>query len=286
MNNFNSPAETAQATINSAIVKANLTLPKMFLLAILAGAFIAFGAEGANLAMHQVSNTGLARLVAGCVFPAGLIMVVILGAELFTGNCLMVEGILAKKIRWSGWIKSLVTLWIGNFVGSLLIVFLVAGTTQLGYSSNGLGAFTINVALGKVNLSFSQAFISGIGCNLLVCIAVLLATSAKDVVSKIAGIFFPICMFVLSGFEHCVANMYYIPAGMLAALNPDYAAAAAELYGLTSEQLANLSMGGLFGNLVPVTLGNMVGGIAIGVILYFCYYSKSRYFNPPKPEEA
>lgn len=285
MNNFNSPAEIAQATINSAVVKASLTLPKMFLLAILAGAFIAFGAESANLVMHQISNTGLARLAAGCVFPAGLIMVVILGAELFTGNCLMVEGILAKKIRWSGWIKSLVTLWIGNFVGSLLVVALIAGTTQLGYSSDGLGAFTINVALGKVNLGFSQAFVSGIGCNVLVCIAVLLATAAKDIASKILGIFIPICAFVLSGFEHCIANMYYIPAGIAAAANPAYAAAAADLYGITSDQLALLSVEGLFGNLVPVTLGNIVGGVAIGIIMYFCYASKSRAFNPAKPEE-
>ncbi len=282
MNNFNSPAEVAELMVNSSVTKASLTLPKMFLLAIMSGIFIAFGAEASNVAMHNISDVGLARLVAGCVFPAGLMMVVLLGAELFTGNCLMVGGVLARKIRWSGWVKSLVTLWIGNLVGSLIVVFIVASTTQLGYSDNGLGAFTINVALGKVNLSFSQALISGIGCNILVCIAVLLAFAAKDVPGKILGIFFPICAFVISGFEHCVANMYYIPAGIVAATNSAYVEAAQSLYGVTSERLATLSVSGLFGNLVPVTIGNMIGGIFIGVVVYFCHKSKSKLFARPE----
>ncbi len=286
MNNFNSPAEISQVSIGNAIVKTSYPLPKMILLSILAGIFIAIGAEASNLAMHQISNVGLARLVAGCIFPVGLIMVVMLGAELFTGNCFMTQALLARKIRCRLWIKSLVVLWFGNFAGSLLVVGLIACTTQWGYSSDGLGAFTINVALGKVNLSFSQAFISGIGCNLLVCIAVLLATAAKDVIGKIAGIFVAISAFVISGFEHCVANMYYIPAGIIAAANPDYALAAQEIYGITVEQLANLSAAGLFGNLLPVTLGNIIGGALLGVIFFFCYGSKSRFFNPQKPAEA
>jgi formate/nitrite transporter len=247
----------------------------MFVLAILAGAFIAFGASASSLAMHSVTDVGLARLIAGCIFPAGLIMIVVVGGELFTGNCLMVEALCDKKITLPGWLRNLVFVYLGNLVGSLLIVGLVVLANQFAYTDGALGAKTIQIAVGKVNLPFWTAFGSGILCNILVCVAVLGAFAARDIAGKILAIFFPIMTFVLSGFEHCVANMYYIPAGIVAVANPAYASKASELYGFSAEKLATLDVMGFISNLIPVTLGNIVGGVAIGLAVYVAFRVKA-----------
>jgi formate/nitrite transporter len=247
----------------------------MFVLAILAGAFIAFGASASSLAMHSVADVGLARLIAGCIFPAGLIMIVVVGGELFTGNCLMVESLCDKKITLPGWLRNLLFVYLGNLVGSLLIVGLVVLANQFAYTDGALGAKTIQIAVGKVNLPFWTAFGSGILCNILVCVAVLGAFAARDIAGKILAIFFPIMAFVLSGFEHCVANMYYIPAGIAAATNPAYASKASELYGFSAEKLASLDVMGFISNLIPVTLGNIVGGVAIGLAVYVAFRVKA-----------
>jgi formate/nitrite transporter len=278
-NNFNNQVETAEITINAAVNKVKMGITKTFLLAILAGAFIAFGAASASVAMHNLNaaDVGLARLVAGCIFPVGLILIVVVGGELFTGNCLMIEGLLAKQITLGAWLKNLILVFIGNFVGAALVAVLVVLSTQLDFSSGGLGAFTIKVALGKTGLSFGSAFASGILCNVLVCTAVLGAFAARDIAGKILAIFFPIMVFIVGGYEHCIANMYYIMAGIIAAINPAYAAKAAELYGYNSDKIASLDWLSMLGNLAPVTLGNIVGGIALGLICFAAY--KSKAFN-------
>lgn len=273
-NNFNTQTEVVDMTINAGITKAGLSFIKIFLLAILAGAFIALGASASSVAMHDISNVGLARLVAGCIFPAGLIMIVLAGGELFTGNCLMVKAICAREIKATGWLRNLVIVYFGNLVGSLLIVSLVFLSGQYGYTDGALGAFTIKVAVGKAMLPFPTAFFSAILCNILVCVAVIAASSARDVAGKVLAIFFPICAFVVSGFEHSIANMYYIPAGIFAASNPTYAAKATELYGISAETMASLDIVGLMSNLVPVTLGNIVGGVFVGIMLYLTHKSK------------
>jgi formate/nitrite transporter len=175
-------------------------------------------------------------------------------------------------------LRVLAIVFLFNFVGAAVFALLVNATTQFGFTGNMMGAFTIKVAMGKLELSFGSAFISGILCNFFVCVAVLMAASTKEIAGKTWAIFFPILAFVISGFEHCVANMYYIPAAIFAANNEAYAQAAMEAYGYTAQQLANLNWGSfLLNNLLPVTLGNIVGGmLLVGVPLYFIHYTKIR----------
>lgn len=268
MNNFNTPAEVVDANVASGAVKAKLPFGKMVLLGILAGMFIAIGGEASSLASHNVSNVGLARTITGAIFPVGLMMIVLVGGELFTGNTMIIMAVLRKKATWLGYIRNLCIVWISNLIGSLIIVVLTFFSGQFNYTNGGLGAYTIKIAYGKVGLDFGTAFCSGIMCNVLVCVAVLMAIAAKDVAGKIWGIFFPIFAFVISGFEHCVANMYYIPAGMIAMTNPKYVEQANELYGITEENLKSLSVSGMAKNMLPVTLGNIVGGaVLVGVLL-------------------
>ena len=271
-NNFNSPAEAMAVNAKGAEGKATMTIGKMILLGLLAGAFIAFGSAVSSTAAHSITSVGVCRLVTGCFFPVGLMLIVVCGGELFTGNCLMGMAALNKQIKWSRLVRNLVIVWITNFIGSAFIAFCVYMSGNFNLSGGGLGAYTIKVALSKVNLTFGQGFFSGIVCNMLVCGAVLAAGAAKDIPGKLLACFFPICAFVTGGFEHVVANMYYIPAGIFAALNPDYVAKAQELYGYTAEQIAGLNFGSMFANIGPVTLGNMVGGgIFMGVAYYIIY---------------
>lgn len=269
-NNFNSPAEVVDANIASGNVKANLPLLKMILLGIAAGMFIAIGGEASSLASHDVANVGLARTITGAIFPVGLMMIVLVGGELFTGNTMIVMAVLDKKATWLQYARNLIVVYLTNLVGSLVIVYLTYFSKQWDYTSGKLGAYTIKIALGKVNLDFGTAFCSGILCNILVCMAVLMAISAKDIGGKVWAIFFPIFAFVISGFEHCVANMYYIPAGLVAKSNPKYVEALEEAYGITADKLDALSISGMVKNMIPVTLGNIVGGaVFVGVLFYW-----------------
>lgn len=269
---MNAPAEVIEANINAGVVKANLPLGKMILLGILAGAFIAIGGASSSVAVHSIADVGLARTLAGCIFPVGLMMIVLIGGELFTGNCLMIMGVLDKKFKAVKMLRNLVVVYLSNLVGALVIDAVVYYSGQYDYTGGALGAYTIKVALSKATMSFDKAFMSGIMCNVLVCAAILAAASAKDIAGKLLAIFFPIWAFVVAGYEHCVANMYYIPAGMFAASNPEYVAKAEELYGITAEQCAAVSVGGLVHNLIPVTLGNIVGGsVVLGCLCFFIY---------------
>lgn len=271
---MNTPAEVIETNINAGVVKANLPLGRMILLGIMAGAFIAIGGSSSNVAVHSIADVGLARTLAGCIFPVGLMMIVLIGGELFTGNCLMIMGVLDKKFKAVKMVRNLVVVYLSNLAGALVVDALVFYSGQYDYTGGALGAYTIKVALTKSVMSFDKAFISGIMCNILVCAAILTAAAAKDIAGKLLAIFFPIWAFVVAGYEHCVANMYYIPAGIFAASNPDYVAKAEELYGITAKQCASVSVGGLFHNLIPVTLGNIVGGSACLGCLCFLIYRK------------
>ncbi|RHQ95374.1 formate/nitrite transporter family protein [Peptoclostridium sp. AF21-18] len=271
---FQTITEVIEQNIRNGIKKTNLTTKKLILLGIAAGFFIGIGAEASSLAMHGISNVGLARTVAGAVFPIGLMLIVLLGGELFTGNCLISMAVYDKKAKLKGMIRNLTIVYISNFIGAALMAGMINNCGQLNFSDGGAGAFTIKVALGKVGIDPMQAIVSGILCNVLVCLAIFMAATAKDVVGKCIAIFFPIFVFVISGFEHCVANMYYIPAGIFAAHNPLYAAKATELYGITAEQLSGLNFGTMFSNLVPVTIGNIIGGMVFVGLLYWYLYRK------------
>lgn len=268
---FYTPREVIKGTGNNSVAKARTCKQRILVLGIMAGAFIALGAQSSSVAVHGIADVGLARTLAGCIFPVGLMMIVFVGGELFTGDCMMSIAWMEKRITVWELVRTLILVYLGNMAGAVLVTALVSASGQFDYSSGTLGAYTIKVAVGKVSLPFVRAFVSGILCNLLVCAAVLMASAAKDIGGKVLAIFFPILAFVVSGFEHCVANMYYIPAGILAAGNEQYAETALTLYGITAEDLASLD-GWSFAvsNLVPVTLGNIVGGALLtgGICFY------------------
>lgn len=274
---MNNPKEIIEANMKGAVTKATLPLGRMIVLGIMAGMFIALGGAISNTAVHDIANVGLARTLAGAIFPVGLLMIILVGGELFTGNCLMIMATMNKQIKVSALLRNLVVVYFSNLLGSLIIDVLIFYSGNLDYTGGALGAYTIKVALGKVNIAPGKAIVSGILCNFLVCMAILMATSAKDVIGKIFATWFPIFAFVIGGFEHIVANMFYIPTGILAASNPDYVAKAQELYGITSEQLSALDLSGLIHNFIPVTIGNILGGMVfIGCTLYFIHYGSEK----------
>ena len=275
-NSFYTPSEVIKSNIKSAVAKANLPLAKMILLGLMAGAFIAFGGAASSVAAHGVADVGLARSIAGAIFPVGLMLVVFTGSELFTGNSLMIMAVIDKKITLLKMIRNLVVVYFANFIGALIIDVLVFLSGQFDFSGGGLGAYTIKVALAKTSIAPVTAVISGILCNILVCLAIVLAGTAKDSIGRIFGIFFPIAAFVVCGFEHCVANMFYIPAGMLAATNTAYVQKAQELYGITAQQCSSLTHFEGTESLLFVTIGNIIGGVLfVGVVLYMAHIKLS-----------
>lgn len=270
--------EAVETYIAGCKAKAELSVGKLLGKSILAGGMIALGAAGSSVAAHTIQDVGLARLTAGAVFPVGLMMVILMGAELFTGDCLMAMSVSDGKQSMKDLIRVLVGVYAGNFVGAVLVALLVTASGQLNYSGGMLGAYTIKVAMGKVNLTFIQGIASGILCNILVCAAVLMAVCAKDITGKLLTAFFVILLFVTSGFEHCVANMYYITAGLLAKCNPSYASLAMEQFGYTTQQMDGLNLYGfLVSNLIPVTIGNILGGaLFFGLPLYYLNIYKNK----------
>lgn len=277
MEGFYTTKEAIEKYIDGCRAKVQIPQERLFGKAVFAGVMIAMGAAASSVAAHSIPNVGLARLAAGVVFPVGLMMVILLGAELFTGDCLMAMGVSAGKQSVKEVARVLLGVYLGNFVGASLLAVLICLSGQLDYSNGLLGAYTIKVALGKANIPFSEAVVSGVLCNILVCGAVLMAGCAKDVTGKLMASFFTILLFVTAGFEHCVANMYYITAGLLAKMNSAYAGLAMEQYGYTGEQLESLNVSNyLLGNLVPVTIGNILGGIlCIGLPLFYLNRDKA-----------
>lgn len=274
-NHFNTPAEVVDLSIKACENKTKLPVGKMILLGIMAGVFIALGVATSSTAAHAVENVGVARALAGVIFPVGLMLIVFLGGELFTGNCLIIMDVFDKRVTWAGLFRDLFIVFFSNLIGALCVDVLIVFSGNLNYSGGLLGAYTIKVAVSKIAISPVQGITSGILCNILVCLAVLMATSARDIAGKVWAIFFPICAFVVGGFEHCVANMFYIPAGIMAAMNPDYVAKAKDAYGLTAEQIATLTPLQSLQNFIPVTLGNMIGGmLCVGLPLYLIYKKK------------
>ncbi len=271
MSNFLPIKDAVAKYIDGCAGKVSAPFSRLFIRGILAGVMIALGASGSSVAAHSVDNVGLARLLSGVVFPVGLMMVIVLGAELFTGDCLMVMGTVDKKHTPLQLIRCLVIVYIGNLAGALLLAAAAYASGQFDYSAGGLGGYTIKVALGKATISFGKAVVSGILCNFLVCAAVMMATCAKNIMGKLFCAFFAIMLFVVAGFEHCVANMYYIPAGIFAKGNPAYVQAAVERYGCAADQISRLSWQNFFvTNLIPVTIGNIIGGMVfVGLALYY-----------------
>ena len=262
-----SPSEILDLTIEAARVKASRPPLQEGILAFMAGAFIAFASEGSTMAAYNLladpARYGLGRALAGAVFGTGLMLVLVAGGELFTGNCLMTAGVLDRRITARHMLINWLVVYLGNFLGSVFIAWLMS-LSGLFRSGGGLpGGVTIRIAYAKCTLSFHAAFVLGFLCNWLVCLAVWTAAAARDVTGKLLCCFFVIGLFITSGFEHSVANMYYIPAGLFALKDPLLRAAA------HIADTAPLSWSGfLVKNLLPVTLGNIAGGGFMVGILY------------------
>ena len=263
------PSEIAARAESVGVKKAQLDTLSMFALAVLAGAFIALGAVLATIAWAGASGVlpaGMVRLVAGLAFCLGLILVVIGGAELFTGNNLIFMAWASRKISTAALLRNWVIVYAGNFVGALATAVLMILTREYLFDGGAIGLAALNIANSKVNLGFPQAVALGIMCNALVCLAVWLTLGARTTSDKILAIIFPITTFVAAGFEHSIANMYFIPLGWLIKhFDPVFAAS-------TGLDLVNLTPTGLLANLVPVTIGNIIGGVVMVAGVYWFIY--------------
>jgi formate/nitrite transporter len=267
------PPEMAERMEDVGVRKASLDFWSMFTLAILAGSFIGLGAEFYTVAITGNNlGFGLNKLVGGLVFSLGLILVVVAGAELFTGNNLIVMAWVSGKLTLGQVMRNWVIVYFGNLVGSLGTVMLLYLTRQWAFADHQVGATALNIAYAKVNLSFAEGVARGILCNVLVCLAVWLCVSGRSVVDKIVAILFPITAFVASGFEHSIANMYFIPMGLLLKGEPDVMMAA----GRVVVDLVNLNMQGFVGNLLAVTTGNVFGGGFLVAAAYWFIYRRPR----------
>ncbi|MBQ7733145.1 MAG: formate/nitrite transporter family protein [Synergistaceae bacterium] len=266
------PSQIKDKAITVGEKKANLSWINQFLLGVLAGAFIAFGSQASNMVTHTIEAANTAKFIGGLIFPAGLIMVLIAGAELFTGNCLMIISLAEKRITLAKLLRSWLIVYLGNLAGSVLVALLINWSGQLDFTSGLLGAFTIKTAVSKISLSFCRAFTMGILCNWLVCLAVWMSFGTDDFTGKVLAAFFPVWVFIASGFEHSIANMYYISAGLFAKCNASYVSKALES-GLSQGALNNLTWPSMFvNNLLPVTLGNILGGaLFVGLVYWFIY---------------
>jgi formate/nitrite transporter len=263
-----SPAEITQSYAETGKKKTERSLGKTLVLAILAGLCIAFGGAVTNTAAHSIPNVSAARLISGLLFPFGLAMVMLLGAELFTGNCLIPISVLARKTTPGKMFRNWTLVYFGNFLGALLLAAGCAYFGQLDYSGGGLAVFTIRLAASKCAIPFFSGIVLGFCCNVLVCAGVLCSLSAKDTGGRILGAYVPVTFFVICGFEHCIANMYYIPAGLFAISLQQYAELASE----AGIDTALLTWGNfLVRNLIPVTIGNILGGVSLGVVMQLCH---------------
>jgi formate transporter len=267
------PGEMATRAEYIGVRKAEAPALTMFTLAILAGAFIALGAVFAtNTAAGSAALPfGVAKLLTGLVFCLGLILVVVGGAELFTGNNLIVMAWASGKVSGRALMRNWVIVYAGNFVGSFGTALLVLWAKQYTFGGGAVGETALKIAAGKASLDFWQAMALGVLCNALVCLAVWLTFSARSTVDKIAAIIFPITAFVAAGFEHSVANMYFVPYGLLIKMfDPGFVASLGlDLSGLTWRNF-------LVNNLLPVTIGNIIGGTVLVAAIYWSVFLRTR----------
>jgi formate transporter len=280
------PPQIANKAEDIGVKKGQLDFTSMFLLAVLAGAFIALGAifcttviTGNGLAGAIKLPFGLVKLLGGVSFCLGLILVVVAGAELFTGNNLIIMATVSGKMSVLKLLKDWFVVYVGNFVGALITVYIMFHTQQYLFAGGALGLTAIKIANGKCSLDFVVALTRGIYCNALVCLAVWLCFSCRSTTDKILAIIFPITAFVAAGFEHCVANMYFVPIGLLikSGATPEFWA----MVGKSAQDFSQLTWHNFFlVNLLPVTIGNIIGGaFFVGLIYRIIYGRKNGKFR-------
>lgn len=268
------PAEMAQRVETIGMKKASLDAVSLLALGVLAGAFIALGANFATIVWTDNGlGYGLSRLAGALVFTLGLILVIVGGAELFTGNNLIVMAWASRKVSTKLLLRNWSLVYIGNFIGALTTALGFYLSRQWAFDSYHVGVTALNIASAKTLLDPIPAFLLAVFCNALVCLAVWLCFSARTTTDKILAIILPIAAFVAGGMEHSVANMYFIPMGLFLKNEP----AVLEAANKTADQLANLTWQGFALNLIPVTLGNIFGGaIMVAAVYWFIYLRKAR----------
>jgi len=265
------PADVARAAEGVGVAKATMRFERLFVLGVLAGAFISLGAMFSTVVTSGGDlDPGLARLLGGIVFSLGLVLVVVAGAELFTGNNLMVIAFASRRIRLRALLRAWGVVYVANFVGAMATALLVYFS---GHTRNvpGVGRRALEIASAKTSLPFGQAILLGVLANALVCLAVWLAMSARSVTDKIVAIVLPVAAFVAASFEHSIANMYFIPTGLfLKAWAPDGFWTRS---GVKPSQYPNLTWSRfLLDNLLPVTIGNLIGGaVLVGLVYWYVY---------------
>ncbi len=263
------PAEIARRVLDVGVAKARLAVPDALALAVLAGAFIALGAAFATLAMTETGmGFGPTRVLGGVAFSLGLILVVVAGAELFTGNNLVAMAWASRAITTRQMIRNWLLVYLGNFVGAVGTVLFVFWTRTWTANGGSVGLNAVRIAAAKCDIGLAEAFARGVLCNALVCLAVWLCQSGRSTTDKILAIIWPIAAFVALGFEHSIANMYFIPFGILLKSQPQFLAAAAD----GTVMVDNLTLTGFVYNLIPVTLGNIVGGTLLVAGIYWFVY--------------
>lgn len=260
---INSPADIAMGMATTAYMKGNIRFLRLIPLGILAGIFIAIGALSSSVLKFYSNNPNeLGAIISSAIFfTIGIVLVVLAGGELFTGNVLMILGVLKGDLKVFKLLRNWFFVYIFNFLGSLFVFFICYYTEMF---SSEFSIFMKNIAESKVQLSFQAALFKGIGCNILVCLSVWIAASATNSVGKILSSSFPVMIFIILQFEHSVANMFFLPAGYFLG--------------------GNFSISEMFlNNLLPVTIGNILGGIILALLYYFAYNSKYSIF--PKPRD-
>ncbi|WKZ19405.1 MAG: formate/nitrite transporter family protein [Candidatus Jettenia sp. CY-1] len=268
------PAKMADRVGMIGVAKSKLSTLTLLALSILAGVFIALGTQLAMLVTHTAtSNYGLNQLVGGAAFTMALILIVIAGAELFTGNCLIAMSFMARKITGRDLTRNLIIAFIGNFIGALTLVLWIYNSGQWMINNHLLGAKIVLAANDKVNIPFSAAFARGVLCNALVCLGIWLSYSGRSNMDKILALLWPISCLIASGFEHCVVNMWLIPMALVLKGNSSVLAAAENIQGGKLD-LSNLTFfkGFLIDNMIPVVLGNLFGGIVLVAGVYWFIY--------------
>ena len=269
------PAEMARKAEDVGVAKAGMDVAKVFVLAVLAGAFIAMGAIFATTVMAggEALPYGVKRLLGGLTFSLGLILVVVAGSELFTGNVLVVMAWASRRVTTARFAANLVLVYLGNLVGALLTAALMLAAKQYTFGGGAVGREVLTIAAAKTNLGFGQAIALGMFCNALVCLAVWLTYSARTTTDRILAVIPPIAAFAAAGFEHSVANMYFIPIGLLVKTQHGWLAGQEGL-----PNLSGLTWGSFItDNLVPVTIGNLIGGaIMVGALYWFVYLRRRK----------
>ncbi|MDP2168730.1 MAG: formate/nitrite transporter family protein [Thermodesulfovibrionales bacterium] len=262
-----SPKEIAEKVENVGVTKAQLPFMSVAMLGVLAGAFIALGAMYFTLVTcDKALSFGLSRLLGGLTFSLGLVLVVVAGAELFTGNNLLVMAWVSKRISTKELLKNWLIVYAANFVGAFGIALLVLLSNHWSMGGTAVGRLAVDIAAFKTSIPFWEAFFKGVLCNLLVCLAVWLTLAGRSVMDKIAAIIFPISAFVAAGFEHSIANMYFIPLGIML-----------HKMGIGSglQNTDGLNLYGFAHNLIPVTLGNIIGGSVLVALVYYVVYRRA-----------